>query len=73
MHYFDNAATTRVYPEASLRAAHAMNKLYGNPSSLHKMGREAAEELARARHAVAAAVGRGGRGNRLYIRRHGGQ
>lgn len=57
MHYFDNAATTRVYPEASLRAAHAMNKLYGNPSSLHKLGREAAEELARARHAVAAAVG----------------
>ena len=48
MHYFDNAATTRVYPEASLRAAHAMNKLYGNPSSLHKLGREAAEELARA-------------------------
>ena len=37
MHYFDNAATTRVYPEASLRAAHAMNQLYGNPSSLHKM------------------------------------
>ena len=57
MHYFDNAATTRVYPEASLRAAHAMNKLYGNPSSLHKLGREAAAELARARHAVAAAVG----------------
>ena len=57
MHYFDNAATTRVYPEASLRAAHAMNKLYGNPSSLHKMGREAAEDLARARHAGAAAVG----------------
>lgn len=57
MHYFDNAATTRVYPEASLRAAHAMNKLYGNPSSLHKAGREAAAELARARHAVAAALG----------------
>lgn len=57
MHYFDNAATTRVYPEASLRAAHAMNQLYGNPSSLHKMGREAAAELARARHAVAAALG----------------
>ena len=57
MHYFDNAATTRVYPEASLRAAHAMNTLYGNPSSLHKAGREAAAELARARHAVAAAIG----------------
>lgn len=57
MHYFDNAATTRVYPEASLRAAHVMNTLYGNPSSLHKAGREAAAELARARHAVAAAIG----------------
>lgn len=59
MHYFDNAATTRVYPEASLRAAHTMNKLYGNPSSQHKMGREAADELSRARHAAANAIGAG--------------
>ncbi len=57
MHYFDNAATTRVYPEAALRAVHAMNQLYGNPSSQHRLGREAAEELARARHAVAQAIG----------------
>ena len=57
MHYFDNAATTRVYPEAALRAVHAMNHLFGNPSSQHRLGREAAEELARARHAVAAAIG----------------
>ena len=57
IHYFDNAATTRVLPEAVMQSVRAMNQVYGNPSSLHRLGQEAARELARARHAVAAAVG----------------
>ena len=57
MHYFDNAATTKVCPEAALKAVALMSEHYANPSSLHAFGRLAAQELARARHEVAAAVG----------------
>ena len=46
MHYLDNAATTRVLPEAAEAAVRAMLEEFGNPSSLHRMGREAAQLLA---------------------------
>lgn len=57
MHYLDNAATTKVCPEAVLRAVTLMSENYGNPSSLHAMGKLAARELAEARANVAAAIG----------------
>ncbi len=38
MIYFDNAATTRVLPEAAEAAALAMCEDFGNPSSLHALG-----------------------------------
>lgn len=57
MHYLDNAATTRVCPEAVLRAVALMSENYANPSSLHAMGKLAAHELSEARREVAAAVG----------------
>ena len=39
--YLDNAATTRVCPAAAEAAMRAMTEVYGNPSSTHRVGREA--------------------------------
>lgn len=55
--YFDNAATTMVCPEAAEAAMNAMTQCYGNPSSTHGLGRDAAKLLESARKNVAAAVG----------------
>lgn len=57
MHYLDNAATTRVLPEAAQAALHAMCEEFGNPSSLHKMGIAASHLLENSRKTVAAALG----------------
>lgn len=57
MHYLDNAATTQASADAVLRAVTVMRENYGNPSSLHAMGKAAAQELAAARRAVADAIG----------------
>ena len=57
MHYLDNAATTRVLPEAAEAAVHAMCEEFGNPSSLHKMGIQASHLLEDGRKTVAAALG----------------
>ena len=57
MHYLDNAATTRVLPEAAEAAVHAMCEEFGNPSSRHKMGIEAERLLESSRKTVAAAMG----------------
>ena len=55
--YLDNAATTRVCPEAAEAAANAMLNAYGNPSSTHGKGREAKKLLDTARKNVASALG----------------
>lgn len=55
--YFDNAATTAVCPEAAEAAARAMTEFYGNPSSGHTLGREAARSLRESRERVALALG----------------
>ena len=57
MHYLDNAATTRVLPEAAEAAVHAMLEEFGNPSSLHRMGLEASHLLEDSRRTVASALG----------------
>lgn len=57
MHYFDNAATTRVLPEAAEAALIAMTTKYGNPSSLHKMGFEAEKHVTQSRRTIAKALG----------------
>lgn len=56
-HYLDNAATTRVCPEAAEAALKAMTEIYGNPSSTHTKGREAKKLLDDCRKSVAAAMG----------------
>ena len=55
--YLDNAATTQVCPEAAQAALDAMTRCYGNPSSTHAMGREAAKLLSQARVQVSKALG----------------
>ena len=52
--YLDNAATTRVCPEATQAACLAMTEYFGNPSSTHRLGREARNLLENARKQVAA-------------------
>jgi len=55
--HFDNAATTMVLDEVADAMLHVMLEGYGNPSSVHNMGRMAAGELATARKNVAGALG----------------
>lgn len=57
MTYLDNAATTQVCPEAAQAAMEAMTVFYGNPSSTHRMGREAKKILDSSRARVAKALG----------------
>ena len=54
--YLDNAATTRVCPEAADIAYKTMLINYGNPSSTHTKGREAKAVLDNARKQLAAAL-----------------
>ena len=54
--YLDNSATTRVCPEAAQKAVEVMTQCYGNPSSLHRLGFRAEQELNAARKAVAGAL-----------------
>lgn len=55
--YLDNAAATQVCPEAVQAALDAMTLHYGNPSSTHAAGREAAKRLEQARAQVSHALG----------------
>ena len=55
--YLDNAATTRVCPEAADTAYKVMTELYGNPGSTHKAGRETRAVLDDSRNKLAAALG----------------
>lgn len=55
--YFDNAATTKVADYAIEAALNAMQKSFGNPSSLHKKGIKAKNIIEEARQAVSDLVG----------------
>lgn len=56
MIYTDNAATTQLSPTVAQTFAECMNKVYGNPSSLHSMGKEAAKVLFEARQTIARCI-----------------
>lgn len=56
MIYTDNAATTQLSPTVEQTVAECMNKVYGNPSSLHSMGKEAAKVLFEARQTIARCI-----------------
>lgn len=51
--YFDNAATTRVYPEVRDIMIKVMNEDYGNPSSLHMKGVDAEHYIKNAAETIA--------------------
>ena len=55
--YFDNNATTRVAPEAIEEMQPYLTELYGNPSSIHGFGSQAARKIQQAREHVAALMG----------------
>lgn len=55
--YADNAATTAMSQVAIDAMIPYMNKIYGNPSSLHSAGQEAKEALEKARETVAKCLG----------------
>ncbi len=55
--YLDNSATTKPYKEVTEVVCDAMNNLYANPSSLHKSGKMAEDEVERARKKVASYIG----------------
>ena len=51
--YFDNAATTRVYPEVKELMIKLLDVDYGNPSSLHMKGVEAEKYIKEATSRIA--------------------
>lgn len=57
MLYFDHAATTPVLPHAADAAYRVMTRDFGNPSSLHTLGKGAAKEVEAHRAAVARSLG----------------
>ena len=57
MVYLDNASTTQVCPEAAQAALEAMTVNYGNPSSTHRLGRQAKKILDDSRASAAKALG----------------
>lgn len=55
--YADNAATTKMSDTAVNAMMETMKEIYGNPSSLHSVGQQAAEKLLTARMEVAECLG----------------
>ncbi|MDO4670236.1 MAG: cysteine desulfurase family protein [Aerococcus sp.] len=57
MIYFDNSATTKIFPEASEAMVQTMTQYFANPSSLHRLGNQAHDLLSAARQQVATILG----------------
>ncbi|HEM4050980.1 TPA: cysteine desulfurase [Streptococcus suis] len=58
MIYFDNAATTQVYPEVLKTYTEVATKIWGNPSSLHNLGSQATRILEASRKQIADLLGK---------------
>ena len=58
MIYFDNSATTLPYPEVIKTYEEATAKIFGNPSSLHRLGSQAARILQASRRQIAELLGK---------------
>lgn len=57
MIYFDNSATTPVWPEVLATFDQVTNQIWGNPSSLHKLGEPAWNLLEQSRRQIAQLLG----------------
>lgn len=55
--YFDNAATTPIYPEVIEAMHDTMQEDFGNPSSVHAAGRSAKAKVESARKYIANQMG----------------
>ena len=53
MLYFDHNATTFLAPEVADALTQALRDVYGNPSSIHRQGQKARQELENARRTIA--------------------
>lgn len=58
MIYFDNAATTQVYPDVLKTYTEVATKIWGNPSSLHNLGSQASRILEASRKQIADLLGK---------------
>ena len=54
--YLDNSATTKPYDEVGQVVLDTMLNNYGNPSSLHRMGKRAEDEMQKAREVISSTV-----------------
>lgn len=54
--YLDNAATSPVHPEVIEVMTQALKDIYGNPNSIHKIGRDAEDALEAARKDIAETI-----------------
>lgn len=57
MIYFDNSATTKIYPSVLSTYEEVATKIWGNPSSLHKLGDRADQLLEASRKQIAQLMG----------------
>lgn len=55
--YLDHAATSPVHPIVIEKMVQSMNLIYGNPSSIHSIGRDARKELDQSREILAKSIG----------------
>ncbi|HLC74274.1 MAG TPA: aminotransferase class V-fold PLP-dependent enzyme, partial [Candidatus Nanoarchaeia archaeon] len=53
MIYLDNAASTMVAPEAANAMLTFLTEKYGNPSSIHTLGKQAHDAIEHAREIIA--------------------
>lgn len=63
--YFDNAATTRVYPEVVEAMLPYFTEYYGNPSSIYSFSRKVKTDETSARETIAAGIG--AKTNEIYF------
>jgi cysteine desulfurase len=51
--YLDNSSTTKPYLDVTRKVVQMLSEVYGNPSSIHRLGKESKVELDKARQIIA--------------------
>lgn len=55
--YLDNCSTTKPYPDVTKKIVKMLAEVYGNPSSIHRLGKESRDALEVARRIIAESLG----------------